>query len=437
LREDTVLLDDDLVIETPRSMRTTARTLFLVALGGTVENFEFFVFALFVPVISRLFFPPGVPEWVAQMQTFGIFAAGNLARPLGGIVLAHFGDLYGRKTIFTFSMLLMAAATLGIAATPTYATLGAAAPASLLLLRMLQGTALGGELPGAWTFVAEHSPERHVGFASGILTGGLAVGNLLGVLSGVLVNSFFRPDEVMAFAWRLPFLASGILALIAVYLRRWLTETPIFREMERKRRLATELPLRIILRDHQRAIMTSLGLAWMVSVIIVIVFVMTPTLLQSLYHIASRQALQASTIATVGLAIGCLCGGMIADLVSSGLFFLFGAPLLAACTYLLYVGLPAHPDLLFPLYALAGLSGGVIAGVPIALVNSFPPAVRFTGVSFSYNIGFAVFSGVLPPLIALGLRVDPLAHAHALMLGCLAAFVVGIVMLNDKRSASS
>jgi hypothetical protein len=133
---------------------------------------------------------------------------------------------------------------------------------------------------------------------------------------------------------------------------------------------------------------------------------------------------------------------MIADLVSSGLFFLFGAPLLAACTYLLYVGLPAYPDLLFPLYALAGLSGGVIAGVPIALVNSFPPAVRFTGISFSYNIGFAVFSGVMPPLImppliALGLRVDPLAHAHALMLGCLAAFVVGIVMLNDKRSASS
>jgi MFS family permease len=222
------------------------RTLLLAALGGVLENYDFILFALFTKVLSQLFFPPTMPEWIAIVQTFGIFAAGNLARPLGGIILAHYGDLLGRKRAFVFSMSLMGVATLGIASAPTYASIGGAAPIVLLLLRVLQGAATGGELPGAWTFVAEQVPKNRVGLACGVLVSALSVGNLLAALAVTALSRLFHPWEILAFAWRLPFMVGGIFALLSVYVRRWLTESPVFRELQGKRRLAAELPLKIV-----------------------------------------------------------------------------------------------------------------------------------------------------------------------------------------------
>ncbi len=127
------------------------KTLGLSALGGALEFYDFIIFVFFATVIGHLFFPPEMPDWLVMIQTFGIFAAGYLVRPLGGIVLAHYGDRYGRKRVFAFSILLMALSTLGMALMPTYATIGVAAPILLIILRMLQGAAIGGEVPGAWT----------------------------------------------------------------------------------------------------------------------------------------------------------------------------------------------------------------------------------------------------------------------------------------------
>jgi MFS family permease len=111
-------------------------------------------------VLGALFFPADMPDWLRQLQTFGIFAAGYLARPVGGIVIAHFGDLLGRKRMFTLSIFLMAAPTLVIGLLPTYASIGVAAPLLLLAMRVLQGAAIGGEMPGAWVFVGEHVPAQ-------------------------------------------------------------------------------------------------------------------------------------------------------------------------------------------------------------------------------------------------------------------------------------
>jgi MFS family permease len=117
-----------------------------------------------------LFFASSRPDWVRQAQTFGIFAAGYLARPIGGIVMAHFGDTRGRKRVFTLSVLLMAIPTLLIGLLPTYQSIGVAAPLLLLLMRIMQGVAIGGEAPGAWVFVAEHARRGRIGFAVGLLT---------------------------------------------------------------------------------------------------------------------------------------------------------------------------------------------------------------------------------------------------------------------------
>src|SRR6202140_31069 len=153
------------------------KTLGLATLGGLLEFYDFIIFVFFANTIGELFFPPEISDWLRQFQTFGIFAAGYLARPLGGVVMAHVGDLRGRKQMFTLSIFLMALPTLGIRLLPTYAKLSIWAPILLLLLRILQGVAVGGEVPGAWVFVGEHVHPSQVGMACGILTAGLTGGS--------------------------------------------------------------------------------------------------------------------------------------------------------------------------------------------------------------------------------------------------------------------
>lgn len=214
------------------------KTLALAALGGALEFYDFIIFVFFAAVVGALFFPPDMPEWLRLVQTFGIFAAGYLARPLGGIIMAHFGDRIGRKRMFSLSILLMALPTLAMGMLPTYQTIGIAAPLLLLLMRVLQGAAIGGEVPGAWVFVAEHVPPQRIGFACGVLTSGLTSGILLGSLVATWLNSWLTPQEVLAGGWRIPFFLGGLFGLMAMYLRRWLHETPVFLAMQARRALA-------------------------------------------------------------------------------------------------------------------------------------------------------------------------------------------------------
>src|SRR5882757_413499 len=122
------------------------RTLALASLGGALEFYDFVIFVFFTEVIAKLFFPAGLSDWMRETQAFGVFATGYLARPLGGIVMAHFGDIHGRKRMFTLSVLLMAIPTLSIGCLPTYRSAGLAAPLLLLALRIMQGIAIGGEV---------------------------------------------------------------------------------------------------------------------------------------------------------------------------------------------------------------------------------------------------------------------------------------------------
>lgn len=161
--------------------------------------------------------------------------------------MAHFGDLVGRKKMFTLSILLMAIPTLAIGLLPTYASMGILAPLLLLLMRILQGAAIGGEVPGAWVFVAEHVPERRIGIACGTLTAGLTVGILLGSVVATLVNTgrCMTTAGVSRSCW-------GRFGLVAMYLRRWLQETPIFLEMQQRKALAQELPVKSVVSKHKK-----------------------------------------------------------------------------------------------------------------------------------------------------------------------------------------
>jgi MFS family permease len=408
--------------------RSDYKTLSLSALGGALEFYDFIIFVFFAAVVGKLFFPADLPEWLRQLQTFGIFAAGYLARPLGGIVLAHFGDLLGRKRMFTLSIFMMAVPTLLMGLLPTYAQIGLWAPLCLLLLRIVQGAAIGGEVPGAWVFVAEHVPARRIGFACGTLTSGLTIGILLGSLVATLINRLFSPEQLLDFAWRLPFLLGGVFGLLAVYLRRWLAETPVFAELQLRRALADEVPLRAVLRDHRPAIVLSMLLTWVLSAAIVVVILMTPSVLQSAFGFAPAQTLQANSLAIICLSVGCIAAGLLADRFGPGRVLMLGSALLAGLTWSFYSNMAARPDLLLPLYALTGLAVGMIGAIPLVLVNAFPPAVRFSGLSFSYNMAYAIFGGVTPMAVAFLLKYSTLGPAYYVVALCLLGLLIGFYL---------
>jgi len=408
--------------------RRDLRTLGLAALGGALEFYDFVIFVFFAVVIGALFFPADTADWLRQLQTFGIFAAGYLARPIGGIVMAHFGDRVGRKKMFTLSVLLMSLPTLLIGLLPTFATAGYAAPLMLLALRLLQGAAIGGEIPGAWVFVSEHVPERRVGFACSVLTAGLTFGILLGSLVATAINLSFTQAEILDHVWRAPFLLGGVFGLTAVWLRRLLEETPVFEAMRARKELSKELPLKAVLRDHWRTVLGSMLLTWTLTAAIVVVILMTPTLIQKMFAVPAPQALLANSVATLCLTIGCLLYGLAADRFGGPRVLALGSVALLVSTYALYSGLAHHSLPLVASYAVAGFCVAIVGVIPSLIVRAFPAAVRFTGLSFSYNVAYAISACLTPIIVSLLLKPSPqFAPAHyvgALCLLCLGFLLV-------------
>ena len=408
------------------------KTLGLAALGGALEFYDFIIFVFFAPAIGQLFFPHDIPDWLRQLQTFGIFAAGYLARPLGGVIMAHFGDLVGRKRMFTLSVLLMSVPTLLMGLLPTYDTIGILAPVLLLLFRILQGAAVGGEVPGAWVFVSEHVPSRHIGYACGTLTAGLTAGILLGSLVAAGINSRYSSAQVADFAWRIPFLLGGVFGLVSVYLRRWLHETPVFAEMKARKALAEEIPLKAVLRDHGRAVVVSMLLTWMLSAAIVVVILMTPTLLQKQFHLAPATTLFANSIATLCLTAGCIFAGSLAGWIGPKRVLAIGGLLLAACYYLLFARVAADASTLPLFYGIAGFTVGTIGVVPYVMVKSFPAVVRFSGISFSYNVAYAIFGGLTPVIVSLMMKSNPFAPVAYVATICVLGAVT-VLFSKDAR----
>jgi len=418
--------------------RRDLRTLSLAALGGALEFYDFIIFVFFTAVLAQLFFPPDLPEWMRQLQALGIFAAGYLARPLGGVVMAHFGDRVGRKRIFVLSVLLMAVPTLLMGLLPTYADIGLAAPLLLLLaLRLVQGAAVGGEVPGAWVFVSEHVPPNRIGLACGTLTAGLTLGILLGSLVASAVNAWWSPQAVLAGAWRWPFVLGGVFGLCAMWLRRFLHETPVFESLRARRALSEGLPLREVLRGHGRAVLVSMLLTWMLTAGIVVVILMTPTLLQTLLAIPAAEAARANSAATLALCVGCVVYGLAADRYGVRVVLIVGALVLIAATAALYAGARVAPQHLIALYAATGLCVGVVGVVPSAMVQAFPAPIRYSGISFAYNGAYAIAGGLTPLAVAFWLRSEPQAAVYYVAAAALAGLAAAAWGVRDPRGIAA
>jgi MFS family permease len=337
--------------------------------------------------------------------------------------MAHFGDIRGRKRMFMLSVFLMAIPTLLIGLLPTYQSIGVVAPLLLLAMRVMQGAAIGGEAPGAWVFVAEHARRGRVGFALGLLTSGLSFGILLGSLMATSLSRIFTPAQIAAGAWRIPFLIGGVFGLIATWLRRWLKETPVFEEMQRRAALSRELPLSAVLKSHGPAIVASIVSTWMLTAAIVVVILMTPSLAPMLFGLAPIQVQTANLAASATLCISTLIVGAATDRFGVRRVAVPMLLFLIASTYGLYFGAKVMPVALLPLYALAGFGAGASVLAPIIMIRAFPASIRFSGVSFCYNVGYAVFGGLTPLLVTWLVHLDRIGPAHYIA----AATVAGLV----------
>ena len=378
------------------------KTLILSSLGGTLEFYDFVIYALYIDTIVKpLFLPHTLSPLTLDLFAWGIFAAGYLVRPIGGIIMAHFGDKVGRKQMFTLSVAMMALPTFIIGVLPTYETIGIFAPLLLLAMRMLQGAAIGGEMPGAWVFIAEHTPKQRYGLGVGTLTSGITGGILLGFFVTIIIDLYFTNQNILDFAWRIPFIIGGIFGVISVYLRKFLSETPIFKELAARKALEKSIPVVTVIKKHKKACLIVALLTWSLSTAIMVGILITPgRIVGGMYHFANLDWRIGGCIAALTLSIGCIISGWLDDKLGTAKTVIVTWGGLAIVSIYFYSSLSADMSLtkLYSIWAVLGLFIGSIAMTPIIGTRTFPPAIRYSGLSLSYNLAYALFSAITPTL---------------------------------------
>jgi len=215
----------------PGDVREERRVIFASSLGTVFEWYDFYIYATLAPFFAALFFPPGNAT-AALLSSFVTYAAGFLVRPFGALVFGRIGDLVGRKYTFLITIVVMGASTAAIGLLPTYARIGFLAPIILVLLRLLQGLALGGEYGGAATYVAEHAKHGKRGYDTSWIQTTATLGLFLALIVIGIARWKMGPDEFKAWGWRIPFLVSVVLLIFSIYIRLKLQESPIFKAMK-------------------------------------------------------------------------------------------------------------------------------------------------------------------------------------------------------------
>ena len=387
----------------------------LASLGGTLEFYDFVVFGIFAKDIADAIFPNQVPL-VSLMASFAVFGAGYMARPIGGIVLSHFGDRYGRRRVFLLSIFVMSAATLGMALVPSYAAWGATASALMVTLRLLQGFCLGGELPGALTYVVETAP-RQAPFVCGVVFSCVTMGVAVATGVSFAVRTWLPPALVSTFGWRVAFALGALGGLLSFALRRSLEESP---EFERMKQIASKRPFSEVLQTHLLPV--ALGVCGLAATAGFngLFFAHMAAYMSGVLGYDSRQAVVSQTIGVIVHAIAILAVGRLVVTVPPRVLIRVGSIALAALAFPWYSALASHTLDPTVLMILAGLCASLVNGTfAVILTDLFPTRVRFSGVALGFNLAFTAFSGTAPLVATTLIRNTGLATAPAfVMVGC-------------------
>jgi len=370
------------------------RMILLASLGGTLEYYDFVIFGIFAAQIGRAVFPSEDPL-VSLMVTFTTFAIGYLARPLGGLVLGRLGDKFGRRGVFLASIFITSAATLGIGIVPTYASWGITASIVVVLLRLTQGFCLGGELPGAITYVVESAP-RMAPFVCSVVFGFVTLGVALGTTIALVVSRVLPPTEAALYGWRIAFIIGGLLGLASFWLRRSFEESPEFIELKRLQAASKE-PIGELLRTHPFQVVVGIAAQAVTAVFAGLFFAYMPAYLATVAKYDALTSVFAQTYGVVLHALLIVLVGWVADHYRPHLLLRVGAVVLAFGAYPFFAALNAHAMNILVLMTMAALAGALVNGTfAFVTADLFPTRIRFSGVAVVQNISQTAFGGTAP-----------------------------------------
>jgi metabolite-proton symporter len=375
--------------------------------GTVVEWYDFFLYGVAAAtVFPAVFFPASDPT-VGTLQSLATFAIGFLARPVGGLVFGHFGDRIGRKKLLVFSLVLMGASTFAIGLLPGYASIGVLAPTLLIVLRLVQGFALGGEWGGAVLIVSEHGDPARRGYWASWPQAGVPVGQL--IANGLLfvLSAAQSKEAFLAWGWRIPFLLSAVLVLIGLYVRLAVEESPVFKEAQAeaaRRRAAGEketLPIVEVFRRYPREVFTAMGARFAENVSYYIFTIVITAYAKGL-GVPSSTVLGAVLIGAAVHLVTIPIWGALSDRFGRRPLYLLGAAGVGVWAFAFIFLVNTRS---FPALALAVVGGllfhGAMYGPQAAFLSElFGTKVRYSGVSIGYQLA-SIVAGGLAPLLAL------------------------------------
>jgi MHS family proline/betaine transporter-like MFS transporter len=399
-------------------------------IGNLLEWYDFAIYGYFAAAIGRHFFPHQDP--VAQLlSAFGVFAVGYLMRPVGGALIGHIGDRFGRRAALTISVVAMAIPTFLIGLLPGYATIGLAAPVALTLLRMVQGLSVGGEYTSSMVFLVEHAPERRRGLMGALASCGATAGILLGSAVGAGFAATMSSAALEAWGWRIPFLLGLVVGIAGYLLRRHVQETlPTER---RQRAPIVETP-----RDHRWVVLGIAGLSAFFAAGFYVTFVYLVSWLQTADGIAPARALEINSFSMAVVLPITIAAGWLSDRTGRKPFLLL-ATILGFVAALPLWWMMHHPSAELAQLGQLGLVlivGLFVGALPAAMVEWAPPSVRCTVVALGYNVTLGVIGG-LTPLVAAWLverTGDELAPAFLIMATAVISFLVILRMPETYRA---
>ncbi len=418
-----------------KTSKALIRIVAVTCIGGGLEMYDFMIYAFFAPILAALFFP-NTNHLVSLIEVFSVFAAGYLARPLGAIFFGHYGDKKGRKKGLLLTIIIMAIATGLMGLLPTYAMVGIWAPIGLVFLRCLQGFAVGGDLPGAITFINEHAPNQKRGFLCSLVMCGVNLGLLLASFISVL-TSLLSHAELISWGWRLGFILGMGIAFLGYYLRRKISDTPYFLQLAADPSQQVKAPVAFLFKHYSWKILQGFAMVWLFSITIGL-FIYLPSYLQTILHFTSKFALPLSSVSILLFALSIPLWGLLSDNIGHKTLHIVIAILFIILAYPLYK-LIASNDLtlqITALFMLSILSGALPGNATTLLAELFVTKIRYSGVGVAYNLN--VILGGFTPLIATYL----IYHFHLveapsfyLILGALISLLAGLTVQDKTQQA--
>jgi metabolite-proton symporter len=390
------------------SETSIVKVVFASLVGTAVEWYDFFLYGSAAALVfGTPFFPESEPV-TATLLAFGTYALGFVARPLGGVVFGHFGDRVGRKKMLVVALMMMGIATFAIGLLPTYASIGVAAPILLLVCRLLQGFAVGGEWGGAVLMAAEHGDDARRGFWSSWPQAGVPLGNLLA--TGVLfVLAAVQSDAAFeSWGWRVPFLLSAVLVLIGLYVRLQLEESPVYKEAKaeiaEKKQAESHLPILEVIKTYPKEVLIAMGMRMAENISYYIFTVISITYVTTYLGADKDVILQMLLIGAAFQFFLIPALGALSDRVGRRPLYLVGAVGVAVWAFVFFGLIDSLSSGKILLAVVVGLFFHSLMYAPQAAFFSelFGTSVRYTGASVGYQLA-SIFAGALAPIIAVEL----------------------------------